>query len=468
MVQDVTDFGAVGDGTTDDTQAIRDAANAAGQGGTVYFPAGTYLVGENSRVPFRYPSGGGWDGVTWEGEAHDTVELKMAGGQSSDFFMFRGQSSAGSIVDATFKQLDINMNKQNQPASEVSHAILVNQGSGTLKMRDCIVRNSNAGGIKVHGDDIKLDIEYCQFSDLGRGDNSINGHAINPNFTSPNSCDVSWTLFENTIASDIDVGDDHDEDYVTCKVNRCYSEGSPVFVKLDPANAKTTISNTKFVAGNGGVQSAGVKSNNNSANCGALELDNVALIGPMGKAGIDLGSATDVSDGALTKFLLQTVHIEDVDNDDERGGGIYAEGTDIGSSGTISVHKVGPNDNSDALNFTSYGGKRPSGSLNELRYAGTSGLGKTEGISIGSAIAGGEAVNPDVPSKTEVGPRAASDSDSTSTSDEDLTGSIDTTYGGYATPEEGTLDWHIALNENFQTIEADVQDLASRIENLEN
>lgn len=42
----VKDFGATGDGTTDDTAAIRaavDYANVAG--GTVYFPAGTYLVG---------------------------------------------------------------------------------------------------------------------------------------------------------------------------------------------------------------------------------------------------------------------------------------------------------------------------------------------------------------------------------------------------------------------------------------
>lgn len=48
----VTDFGAVGDGVTDDTAAINaaiTAVNAAG-GGTVYFPAGLYLVGTTTHV----------------------------------------------------------------------------------------------------------------------------------------------------------------------------------------------------------------------------------------------------------------------------------------------------------------------------------------------------------------------------------------------------------------------------------
>jgi len=40
----VRDFGAVGDGTTDDTVAVQAAVTAAGVGGRVYFPTGTYLV----------------------------------------------------------------------------------------------------------------------------------------------------------------------------------------------------------------------------------------------------------------------------------------------------------------------------------------------------------------------------------------------------------------------------------------
>ncbi|MFD1597914.1 hypothetical protein [Halobellus rarus] len=40
-------------------------------------------------------------------------------------------------------------------------------------------------------------------------------------------------------------------------------------------------------------------------------------------------------------------------------------------------------------------------------------------------------------------------------------------YGGYSRPDEGTLDWHVPLNDNFASIEEDIKDLAERIEQIE-
>ena len=54
----VTDFGATGNGTTDDTAAIvaaiaaaAPASSLARTGNTVYFPAGTYMVTSTLTVP---------------------------------------------------------------------------------------------------------------------------------------------------------------------------------------------------------------------------------------------------------------------------------------------------------------------------------------------------------------------------------------------------------------------------------
>jgi hypothetical protein len=455
MGQNVTDHGAVGDGSTDDTAAIRAAAAAAGPDGTVYFPSGTYLVGSNSRYPLDYPMDGSWNNLTWRGEGHSSTTLLMAGGHSGWHMMFRARSDGGAQMSGVrFEQLTLDMNGAKQSDAPGSGWFRVYDGSGTFTMRDCIVKDSLNFGVQL-GDDIAGEFKYCTFSRCGDPNVSA-GHAFNLNQSSKQTTNIAWCLIEESAGTDIDVGDDTSADYQTVNVDRCYFTAGLGAVKLDPGNAKTTLRNTYIAGGNRTTRV--LKANNNNYDCGSLELEDVVVDGAGGPA-IDLGAK---SHNTLT---LNRVAIENVDRDgmrafgDRSGIGIYAEDVDVAASGTVSIHDVGPNTDGDALFFTD----GESGSIEEVRHSGTSKLGTTGAVSIGSKVAGGTALSPDTVAKSDVGPRAGSSSDG-----EDNGGSEDEDYGGYEKPAAGTPNWHIPLNENFRKIETDVRSLADRISRLEN
>lgn len=79
-VVNVRDFGAKGDGQHDDTEAFRAAGDAATEGGTIYVPAGTYVLG--GRI-FTKP-------VNFVGAGQGATILKIeASGDSHDVFVFK-------------------------------------------------------------------------------------------------------------------------------------------------------------------------------------------------------------------------------------------------------------------------------------------------------------------------------------------------------------------------------------------
>ncbi len=74
----VKQYGAVGDGVTDDTTAIanaRSAANAAG-GGTVYYPTGIFISGNQTLYSFVTDLGAGIGATT----------IKLKNGANTDLF----------------------------------------------------------------------------------------------------------------------------------------------------------------------------------------------------------------------------------------------------------------------------------------------------------------------------------------------------------------------------------------------
>ncbi|WP_019534683.1 glycoside hydrolase family 28 protein [Paenibacillus ginsengihumi] len=82
-IYNITDFGAKGDGTTDNTKAIADAIAACqnGGGGTVYVPAGTYLTGPIVLVSHMtlYVEAGAVLRFTTRFEAYEPVRTRWSG-----------------------------------------------------------------------------------------------------------------------------------------------------------------------------------------------------------------------------------------------------------------------------------------------------------------------------------------------------------------------------------------------------
>ncbi|WP_035055641.1 glycosyl hydrolase family 28-related protein [Carnobacterium pleistocenium] len=90
----VMDYGAVGDGITDDTTAIRRALSA-GNYNTIEFPAGTFLIKGTLSVN---------SGTTFKGAGIGLTKLKLGDGYSLDEIYFRDTNISPIIVTKTLSQ----------------------------------------------------------------------------------------------------------------------------------------------------------------------------------------------------------------------------------------------------------------------------------------------------------------------------------------------------------------------------
>jgi hypothetical protein len=160
-VVSVKDFGAVGDGVTNDAAAIQAAVNACA-GKTIYFPPGTYIVA--SRITFI-------SNTHLKGESGQSI-LKLATqnwpAQTGILF------NASLLVDIELESLRIDGNKGNIGTNR--SPLVVFFRSQNIKLRNCIFENVEGISVLLSTDIDDIKIQDCQFLNCGGNPNNSDGY----------------------------------------------------------------------------------------------------------------------------------------------------------------------------------------------------------------------------------------------------------------------------------------------------
>lgn len=182
----VKQYGAVGDGVSDDTAAIQAAINAAAGGvtngtntvgGTVIFPSGTYLVSGLTLYSFIHLLGNG----------PEATIIKLKNGANADVVQgynattLIGGSTTGGIVNWGIYNLTIDGNKANQSSTsygirQYGYGYLMQNVRVRNTFSDCFYSDWNGGANSPGFDAMEASIIACKFHDSGTGAMGVNFH----------------------------------------------------------------------------------------------------------------------------------------------------------------------------------------------------------------------------------------------------------------------------------------------------
>lgn len=242
----VKNYGAVGDGTTDDTAAMQSALNAWGTAGhkVLYFPAGTYKITSTLKATAKMgcellgdsPS---TTSLVWYGAAGQTM-LDMSGITNSRIgrftmdgrslantclWMWDQYSFANDVEDAVFKNASIGLRLCNHPG-ETGEAFIADCPIIRCQFLNC----SLVGLVTSNYNTLNIAAWYCLFDHCGVGvgvgsGDSIKLPEVSKYSSGGSNFQVYYSVFRYSTNSDVVI-----DAHVYNSIRGCYSIGSKSFV----------------------------------------------------------------------------------------------------------------------------------------------------------------------------------------------------------------------------------------------
>lgn len=143
-VINVLDFGATGNGSTDDTAAIQDALNSIATSGTVFFPAGTYIA-----TSLSLPKSCSLVGAKYSSA---TLKLKNSATANTDFITTNYQNN----IEISGIFFDGNGANQSYTADNGQNGILVRNSQNVI-ITECRFKDWGKDGVLLYSDDPATD-----------------------------------------------------------------------------------------------------------------------------------------------------------------------------------------------------------------------------------------------------------------------------------------------------------------------
>ena len=185
----VIEYGATGDGSTDDAASIQKAVNAAAvDGGVVFFPAGTYMVSSRIAVPYN---------VSLKGAGPNASKIQITTNGQPAVYIVNGSTACNTVEDIALATTS---------STGYTYGLLYVEYGANVVVRGCA-----AGGVAcevpcvyVNGSTstyTRVRIERCQFTAGGTTVSYLTtGMCLHSALTTKGRIDVSECVFQTPAA----------------------------------------------------------------------------------------------------------------------------------------------------------------------------------------------------------------------------------------------------------------------------